>query len=112
MIELKNELFAASANGWHCVPFTENHHKWLLEWHRFGDKGNFTFCFESPKKRRYTYYANANAITYADVHIANGTTIASYWESRGDKPVKLDAVLRITPKHILDRLFMLLDAIG
>ena len=84
--------------------------------YKFGDNGNFFLCFESPKKRRYSYYTergeNGGRVTDADVACANGETIASYWESWGDKPEKMDAVIRLTPKHILDKLFVLLDAIG
>ena len=113
MIELKDELYAAPEDEWQNVPFTANRHKWWLRWYRFGDNGNFFFCFESPKKRRYSYWTErGKKVTDAEVAIARGDTIASYWEVWGDKPDRLDAVIRLTPKHILRRLSTLLDAIG
>ena len=116
MIELKDELFAAPVNEWQHVPFTESHHKWWLRWYR-GDEGNFFFAFVSPKKRSYSFFAELGKdghgrVTDADVAIARGDTIASYWEVWGDSPERMDAVLRLTPKHILRKLSTLLDAIG
>lgn len=115
MIELKNELFAAATDVWNRVPFTENHHKWLLLWCRFGDDGGFCFSFVSPKKRMYSFYTegeNGGRVTSAEVVVASGEqNVASYYESWGDSPAKMDAVIRLTPKHIIDRLFVLLDAI-
>lgn len=116
MIELKNELFAAPTDVWDRVPFTVNHHKWLLEWCRFGDDGGFCFSFVSPKKRMYSFYTEGNGegrVTSAEVVVADGgMNVASYYESWGDSPERMDAVIRLTPKHIIDRLFVLLDAIG
>ena len=115
MIEIKDELFAAPVGEWRHVPFTENHHKWLLRWYRFGNNGNFYLSFVSPKKRRYSFRTelgkNGGRVTDAEVALANGVRIASYWESWGDKPARMDAVIRLTPRHILGRLFVLLDAI-
>ena len=113
MIELKDELFAAPIDDleWYRVPFTENHHKWLLLWCRSGDR-EFCFSFVSPKKRRYSFYTEGGRVTGADIAGAdNSARIASYWEVWGDKPERMDAVLRLTPKHVIDRLFVLLDAI-
>ena len=116
MIEMKDELFSAPVNEWKHVPFTVNHHKWWLQWYRIGDNGNFFFSFVSPKKRRYSFFTergkNGGRVTDADVALASGETIARYWEIWGDGTEKMDAVLRLTPKHILNRLFSLLDAIG
>jgi len=116
MIEMKDELFAAPTYEWRHVPFAENHHKWLLYWYRIGDDGKFCFTFESPKGRRYSFFTtlgeNGGRVTDADVARANGEMIARYWESWGDKAEKMDAVIRLTPKHVIDRLFLLLDAIG
>ena len=117
MIELKNELFAAPIDEWNSVPFTVNRHKWLLLWYRIGDNGEFFFSFVSPKKRRYSYYTeggeNGGRVISADIAGAkNDARIASYYESWGDSPARMDAVLRLTPKHIIDKLFVLLDAIG
>ena len=117
MIELKDELFAAPTDVWRHVPFAENHHKWLLEWCRFGDDEGFCFSFVSPKKRMYSFYTeggeNGGRVTSAEVVVASGErNVASYYESWGDSPAKMDAVIRLTPKHILSRLFVLLDAIG
>ena len=117
MIELKDELLAAPVNDWQRVPLTVNRHKWLLLWYRIGDNGEFCFSFVSPKKRRYTFYtelgANGGRVIGADIAGAdNGARIAWYWEDWGDKPERMDAVLRLTPKHIIDRLSVLLDAIG
>lgn len=117
MIEMKDELFAAPIDEWNHVPFTENHHKWLLLWCRFGDDGGFCFSFVSPKGRMYSFYTeggeHGGRVASAEVVVANGErNVASYYESWGDKPERMDAVLRLTPKHILDRLFLLLDAIG
>lgn len=113
MIELKEELFAAPIDDWNHVPFTENRHKWLLLWYKFGDDGGFCFSFVSPRKRRYSFYTEGGRVVGADIAgKENGQRIVSYWESWGDKPERMDAVLRLTPKHILSRLFVLLDAIG
>lgn len=116
MIELKDELFAAPVDEWQHVPFTVNRHKWWLWWYH-GDEGNFLFAFISPKKRCYSFFAERGKdghgrVTDANVAIARGDTIASYWEVWGDSPEKMDAVIRLAPKHVLDRLFTLLDAIG
>lgn len=116
MNELKDELNAMHMHEWTWVPITANHHKWWLKMYRFGYDGRFYICFESPNKRRYSFRTargeNGGRVTDADVARANGETIASYWEPWGDSPARMDAVLRLTPKHILDRLSMLLDAIG
>lgn len=116
MIEMKDELFAAPINEWQRVPITENHHKWLLLWYRIGE-GNFGFVFASPKGRKYIFFVerggNGGRVTSAVVVVASGErNVASYYESWGDKPERMDAVLRLTPKHIIDRLSVLLDAIG
>ena len=115
MIEIKDELFAAPADAWNRVSFAVNHHKWLLLWCRFGDNGNFFFRFKSARGRLYSFWTargeNGGRVTEADVARANGETIADYCESWGDSPERMDAVLSLTPKHILDRLFVLLDAI-
>ena len=115
MIELKNELFAAPVDEWNRVPIEENHHKWLLEWCRFGDDGGFCFSFVSPKQRMYSFYTengNGGRVASAEVVVASGErNVASYYASWGDSPARLGAVLRLTPKHVLDRLYMLLDAI-
>ena len=115
MIELRDELFAMSMHEWRFVPITVNHHKWWLKMYRFGEEGRFYISFTSPAKRRYTFRTERKdgrgRVTDADVSLANGVTIASYWEDWGDKPERMDAVIRLTPKHILDRLSMLLDAI-
>ena len=114
MIELRDELYAAPEDEWRHVPITANRHKWWLRWYR-KDDGEFFFSFVSPQKRCYSFFAergeNGGRVSYADVEIAHGETIASYWEVLDDSPEKLDAVIRLTPKHILDRLFVLLDAI-
>lgn len=115
MIEIKDELFAMHMHEWRFVPYTVSRHKWWLKMYRFGDDGNFFFCFESPKGRRYSFRTehgkNGGRVTDADVSLANGVAIASYWEPWGTAD-RLDAVIRLTPKHILSRLFVLLDAIG
>ena len=113
MIEIKDELFAAPADVWRCVPITVNHHKWLLEWVRFGDDCGFCFSFTSPRGRMYSFYTDGHGrVTSAEVVVADGSAnVASYYESWSDKLDRLDAVIRLTPKHILDRLFVLLDAI-
>ena len=112
MIDLKDELLAAPIDDWQRVPITVNHHKWWLDWQRTGDDGNFCFVFISPKKRCYSFFTERGRVTDADVALANGAKIASYWQVWGDSPERMDAVIRLTPKHILDRLYMLLDAIG
>ena len=116
MIELKDELYAAPEYEWRHVPFLVSRHKWLLRWYR-RDDGGFFFAFISPRKRCYAFFAERDKhvhgrVTYADIELANGETIASYWEVWGDKPEMMDAVIRLTPKHILRKLSMLLDAIG
>ena len=116
MIEMKDELFAMPMHDLRSVPITVNHHKWWLKMCRFGDNGNFFFRFKSARGRLYSFWTargeNGGRVTEADVARANGETIADYCESWGDKADRLEAVLRLTPKHILDRLSMLLDAIG
>lgn len=111
MIELtKDELLAAPADVWHRVSYTVNHHKWLLEWYRSGDDGEFVFSFVSSRARRYTYYSNGGKVVCAEVVAADGVNVASYYESWGDKPERLDSVLRLTPTHVIDRLVVLLYA--
>lgn len=116
MLEMKAELFAAPTYEWRHVPIMVNRHKWWLHWYRTEDEGNFEFIFVSPQGRRYTYCTergkNGGRVSDADIALANGETIARYWESCGDKPERLDTVIRLTPKHVIDRLFVLLDAIG
>ena len=116
MIEIKDELFAVPKDEWQPVPFTVNRHKWWLLWYRFGDNGNFFFCFKSTRGRSYYFRAargeNGGRVTEAYVARANGETIADYCEGWGDGPERMDAVLKLTPKHIINRLHMLLDAIG
>ena len=112
MVELKNELYAVPEYEWQIVPITANRHKWLLRWYREDGDGEFFFEFISPAKRRYSFFTERGAgggrLTYADVASANGYTIANSWEVTGDK---MDAAIRLTPQHILDRLQLLLDAI-
>ena len=116
MIELKDELYAVPVYEWRHVPITVNRHKWWLRWYRFDEDGKFFFSFSSPKKRCYSFFTergkDGGRVSDADVTIASGDMIASYCEVWGDSPERMDAVIRLTPKHILDRLFVLLDAIG
>lgn len=116
MIELRDELVAMPMRELRRVPFTASHHKWWLKLYRFDDEGNFAFCFESPKKRRYFFLASrgesCGRVTEAEVVLANGEEVANYYERWGDKPERLDAVLRLTPRHVLDRLLLLLDSIA
>ena len=115
MTELKAELFAAPEDEWRFVPITVNRHKWWLRWYRRED-GGFFFAFVSPRRRCYSFFAergkDGGRVTDADVAIARGDLIASYCEVWSDSPERMDAVIRLSPKHILDRLFVLLDAIG
>ena len=114
MTELTDELYAAPEYEWMHVPFSANRHKWRLRWYR-GDDGEFFFAFISPRGRRYSFFAerwtNGGRVTDASVLDAHGYTIASYREVWGDKTERLTAIIRLTPKHIIDRLSMLLDAI-
>ena len=116
MTELTAELLAMPMHEWRFVPIEQSHHKWWLKMYRFGDNESFFLCFESPKKRQYSFRIDrgkhGGRVTYADVVLANGEAIASYWELWGDNPARMDAVIRLTPKHILRRLSTLLDAIG
>ena len=116
MLELRDELYAAPVYEWRHVPITANRHKWWLRWYR-GDDGEFFFSFISPKKRCYAFFAESwtdgrGRVTDASVAIAHGDTIASYRDVWGDSPEGMDAVIKITPRHILRKLSMLLDAIG
>ena len=111
MIELRDELYAAPEDEWRHVPITANRHKWWLRWYRFDADGRFFFSFVSPRGRRYCFFAERGRVTYAAVDIAHGETIASYWDVWGNSPESLDAVIRLTPKHIIDRMQLLLDAI-
>ena len=113
MIELRDELFAVPEYEWRHVPFTANRHKWWLRWYR-GDDGEFFFAFDSPKKRCYSVFAERWTsgrwrVTEASVTSACGKSIASYRNVWGDE--RLDAVMRLTRSHIIDKLYMLLDAI-
>ena len=112
MILLRDELFTAPVYDWQYVPIAVNRHKWGLQWYRLGAAGNFCFSFVSPKQRRYIFFTDGGRVVDAAVALANGDKIASYWKVWGDAPDRMDAVIRLTPKHILDRLFVLLDAIG
>ena len=109
MTELRDELYAVPEYEWRHVPVVVNRHKWWLRWYRMDD--GFFFAFVSPAQRSYSFFTDGGRVTDADVVSARGYTIASYWEVRGDKPEKMDDVIRLTPKHIIDRLIMLLDAI-
>ena len=116
MTELTDELYAAPEYEWRHVPITVNRHKWWLRWYR-RDDGEFSFTFVSPRKRCYSFFVERGTsgcwrVTDASVAIAHGETIASYWEVWGDKPERMDAVIKLTPKHIVHRLHLLLDAIG
>ena len=116
LADLKDELLAVPVYEWELVPITVNRHKWWLRWYR-GDDGEFYFAFISPKKRCYVFFAERGKdghgrVTDASVADARGYSIANYMEVRGDKPERLDDVIRLTPRHIIDRLIMLLDAIG
>ena len=115
MIELRDELFAMPMHEWRFVPYTVNHHKWWLKMYRFGD-ANFLLCFTSPLGRRYSFRTKrgkyGGMVTDADVAMAHGENLACYWQDWCATPERKEAVIRLTPKHILDRLSMLLDAIG
>ena len=112
MIDLKDALLAVPVYTLQTVPITTaSRHKWLLRWYR-GDGGDFVFTFVSPRKRCYLALVAYGRVTDASVVTAHGYSIASYRYSRGDSPEELDAVLRLAPKHIIDRLHTLLDAIG
>ena len=111
MTELKDELYAAPVYEWRHVPITVSRHKWQLRWYRMDDDG-FFFSFISPKGRSYSVFTERGGrVTDASVVTARCYTIASYCEVWGDKTDRMDAVIRLTPKHIIDRLSMLLDAI-
>lgn len=109
MIELTDELYTASAYDWHHVPYTVNHHKWWLQWYRLND-ARFFFSFVSPQKRRYSFFVDGVRVLDASVARANGEKIAWYWS--WDDKEDLEALVRLTPAHVLDRLSLLLDAIG
>ena len=115
MIDMREELFAVPEYEWRHVPFMASRHKWWLRWYR-GDDGGFCFAFVSPKKRSYSFFVergkDGGRVTDAAVALANGEAIASYWQGWCDTPERLDAVIRLTPKHIIDRLHLLLSAIG
>lgn len=114
MNALKDELMAMPYREWQHVPFAVNHHKWWLTVYRWGSR--YLFVFESAQKRRYFFWVargeSYGRVTDAEVTTSCGDTIVDYRALFGDKPERLDAVLRLTPKHIIDRLLMLLSAIG
>ena len=116
MIELRDELFAMPMHEWRFVPITVSRHKWWLKLYRFGYNANFYLCFESPMRRRYSFRTGREdghvRVTDADVALANGESIACYWRGWCDTADRMDAVIRLTPRHIIDKLQMLLDAIG
>ena len=116
MIELKDELCAAPVYTRQDVPITANRHLWRLQWYRWDDE-EFFFAFYSPKKRRYSFFVERwpggrGKVTEASVTTAHGESIASYRYVWGDGHEGMDDVIRLTPKHILRKLSMLLDAIG
>ena len=111
LTELKDELYAAPEYYWRHVPITVDRHKWQLRWYRMDDDG-FFFSFTSPRGRRYSYFVERGRVTDASVVTARCYTIASYREVWGDKTERRDAVIRLTPRHIINKLQMLLDAIG
>lgn len=115
MIELKKEeLLAAPADVWNRVSYTVNHRKWSLLWCRFGDDCGFCFSFVSPAGRMYSFYTEgiAKVVASAEIAVASGErNVVSYYASLGDTPERMDAVLRLTPRHVIDRLLVLLDAI-
>ena len=115
MIELRDELFAMPMHEWRFVPITVSRHKWWLKMYRFGADG-YWFCFCSPMRRKYSFRTGREdgrvRVTNADVALASGEMIACYLEGLYDTAESMDAILRLTPKHIIDRLIMLLDAIG
>ena len=110
MTDLREELFAAPVYTLQTVPFTASRHKWLLRWYR-GDDGDFVFTFVSPQRRSYLVLVAYGRVTDASVVTADGYSIASYRDSWGDSPEGLDDVIRLIPKHIINRLHTLLDAI-
>ena len=117
MTELRDELFAMPMHDWRFVPITVSRHKWWLIMYRFEGNANYYFCFVSPRGRRYSFRTGrgkggCGRVTDADVELATGETIASYWQGWCDTAERMDAVIRLTPRHIIDRLMMLLDAIG
>ena len=117
MIELRDELSAMTMHEWRIVPITVSRHKWWLKIYKFGEDGNYWFCFESPMQRRYSFRTGRDPedgrarVTNADVTLANGDTIACYWEDFCATAERKAAVIRLTPNHIINRLYTLLDAI-
>ena len=115
MIDLKDELYATPEYEWRHIPITVSRHKWRMRWYH-GDDGEFFFEFVSPRKRSYSFFVERwtkgrARVTDASVTSANGKTITSYRYVWGNDPHGMDAVIRLTPKHIIDRLHTLLDAI-
>ena len=109
--ELRDELYAVPAYTWQTVPVTANRHKWRLRWYRGDDDdGEFFFAFDSPKGRRYSCFAAHGKVTDACIASASGYSLASYRDVWGE-PQRMDAVMRLVPKHVLRKLSMLLDAI-
>ena len=107
--DLKDELLAVPECEWRHIPFTVSRHKWWLRWYRLDDD-EFFFAFISPQKRCYSCFAERGKVTDACIASARGYSLASYREAWGDE--SMHAVMRLTPRHIIDRLMMLLDAIG
>ena len=116
MTELRAELFAMPMHDWRVVPVTVSRRTWWVIMYRLEGNANSYSCFVSPRGRRYSFRTgrgkHGGRVTDADVAIATGDMIARYCEVWGDTPERMDDVLRLTPRHILDRLSMLLDAIG
>ena len=114
MIDLKDELLSASECEERHIPFTVSRHKWWLRWYHV-EAGVFFFEFVSPRKRSYSFFTergeNGWRVSDADIVTGNGKTIASYWEAWGDAPQRMDAIIKLTPNHIINRLYTLLDAI-
>ena len=114
MTELRDGLSAMHIHEWRFVPITVSHHKWWLKIYKFGAEG-YWFCFISPMRRKYSFRASREdgrvRVTNADVALASGETIACYLEGLCDTAKSRDAVIRLTPRHILRKLSMLLDAI-
>ena len=110
MTDLRDELYAAPVYTLQTVSFAASRHKWSLRWYR-GDDGDFVFTFVSPRKRSYLVLVAHGRVTDVSVVTADGYSIASYRDSWGDSPEGLDDVIRLIPKHIINRLHTLLDAI-
>lgn len=111
---LKEELETLPIYEWHDYKVTVNGHLWKLSLVRMAM--GYSITFTAPSGREYIYITSKGnygvGVGKAKIYSANGRVIAecnghdkSSWKD-GDK------VLNMTPAHIMDKMWLILDAIN